>query len=495
MRRVVDVVVASACVCLVVTGRLTFLFEMLNSDDAIWRQSARWVAASVTGAALATHVDAPLAVALGAYALSGLPLGLLGAAAPAALVWTSYAALLSLWFLTARAAGRARSPRALRVGYAASWALSAAIVANAAAAWIGEAPPIAAMVTLEITGASLLLACAAAAAAEPPPPSPTRGSGVSRRRRALFRLPALVALAAVSATPLFVVAYPRLRTRDAAFAWVDARGLQSASYTYLAHVEQDTSGYAQDAREYAALADALVARAKGESVSLKMQQFGGDMATQRASALRVCRAALARSVGCIVSAYKPEYADAEFAVAMELLPGASAPRLVGLCLAVDVADFERQARRVHAFLSRGGTVRLVKGGWYSGSSYSTLAWREVTLRFVALAVVATRWGFGAQMWIATHDLAAAREIAARVDTPPRLSMFHTAYRAGRGATAGVFYGAVPFAQALRDVSWSNAALRFAALRSADLHVSDRMIRARIRAVEALFLLHNASAAP
>ena len=61
MRRVVDVVVASACVCLVVTGRLTFLFEMLNSDDAIWRQSARWVAASVTGAALATHVDAPLA--------------------------------------------------------------------------------------------------------------------------------------------------------------------------------------------------------------------------------------------------------------------------------------------------------------------------------------------------------------------------------------------------------------------------------------------------
>ena len=210
---------------------------------------------------------------------------------------------------------------------------------------------------------------------------------------------------------------------------------------------------------------------------------------------RADRAALARSVGCIVSAYKPEYADAEFAVAMELLPGASAPRLVGLCLAVDVADFERQARRVHAFLSRGGTVRLVKGGWYSGSSYSTLAWREVTLRFVALAVVATRWGFGAQMWIATHDLAAAREIAARVDTPPRLSMFHTAYRAGRGATAGVFYGAVPFAQALRDVSWSNAALRFAALRSADLHVSDRMIRARIREVEALFLLHNASAAP
>ena len=53
---------------------------------------------------------------------------------------------------------------------------------------------------------------------------------------------------------------------------------------------------------------------------------------------------------------------------------------------------------------------------------------------------------------------------------------------GRGATAGVFYGAVPFAQALRDVSWSNAALRFAALRSADLHVSDRMIRARIREV-------------
>ena len=71
MRRVVDVVVASACVCLVVTGRLTFLFEMLNSDDAIWRQSARWVAASVTGAALATHVDAPLAVAEARWPLVG----------------------------------------------------------------------------------------------------------------------------------------------------------------------------------------------------------------------------------------------------------------------------------------------------------------------------------------------------------------------------------------------------------------------------------------
>jgi len=284
------------------------------------------------------------------------------------------------------------------------------------------------------------------------------------------------------------------RTRAAAFAWADARSLRASYYSYFADFTKRP--HVNDIEEYMALVDEIAARGLGEGVSLKPQQLGEAVAEQRDNTERVCLYAASKNVTCIVSAYRAEHALEEYETALVLIQRARELQLdssrIGLCLVVDAPSFATQATRMRRVLDAGGLVRLVKGGWYSGSRAAFYSeWAHVTRRFAALAAVGVRHGFADRLVLATHDVAAMDAISRltnRTHAELPFAMFRSAYgRHSTDAKVGIFYGPpMPLRQVFEDLGMVNLALRMVGVRAAGVDVSVEAMRAPLEEAYRLF---------
>lgn len=170
---------------------------------------------------------------------------------------------------------------------------------------------------------------------------------------------------------------------------------------------------------YVALIDALVKRGRGEGISLKIQQFGAfEDPDTKTAVMKISEHAAQRGVQCIISALQVQGTLSEFAMYIKmLLHGKSAgldTRLLGYCLQmdldVDVAEF-----RLAQTIRQGGSIRLVKGGWFRDANLNRYPWQDVTERYAGWALALAIHGFtlGHPHVIGTHDIEVAKYLADR----------------------------------------------------------------------------------